>query len=63
MSTYKSRVVEEREELMAKLERLHSFINSAHFNGVLVAEQLRLKRQASVMEEYIGILRERIEAF
>ena len=64
MPEYQQRVIEEKAELDAKLEKLSAFIgDSNRFNGLDGDERFRLTRQESVMTEYSLILGERIEAF
>ena len=69
MQPHQQRVVDEKTELDAKLEKLKAFIGnsglnpSAIFEGLPPAERSRLVRQASIMEEYSDILRERIAQF
>ena len=69
MQPHQQRVVDEKAELDAKLEKLKVFIGnsgenpSAIFEGLPPAERSRLIRQASIMEEYSDVLRERIVNF
>lgn len=57
------RVLLEATELIERHEKLSMFINSDGFHGLDDAEQERMKRQASIMAEYIAVLGERIAAF
>lgn len=63
MQAHQIRVVEEKQELDSRLERLQLFVASTKFDNVPLSEQARLKRQLSVMKEYSQVLGERIEAF
>ena len=63
MEAFKERVVDEQTELDEKLKKLGQFIGGDVFNRLPEAEQERLVRQKSCMDEYSGILRERIAAF
>lgn len=63
MEPYQKRVVEERNELFDKLEKLNFFIDGEVFKTVDVQERNRLFRQAVAMVEYLDILDERITAF
>ena len=60
---HQQRVIDERSELDDKLERLHKFFMCATFEILDEEEKLRLKKQASIMREYLSILDERILAF
>ena len=61
--------MEERKGLLERLQRLVGYIggggetSGARFKDLDVLEQDRLKRQASVMRLYVGILSERIGAW
>ena len=61
MEDYQERVIDEKAELDAKLEKLQTFL--AKDMEIASDELDRLKRQAEVMAEYSKILGERIEAF
>jgi hypothetical protein len=63
MQAYQQRVIEEKQELDAKLEKLNQFIASPQFLVVEVDEQKRLQRQQTFMKAYSNVLSERIEAF
>lgn len=65
MKPFQKRVVEEKAELDAKLEKLNEFIKDpTNVKPVPDAEELkRLKNQASIMQTYSRILRDRIAAF
>lgn len=63
METYQQRVVEEKQELDGRRDRLTTFIASKSFDNLDPAEQERMSRQLTVMTEYSDILGERIAAF
>lgn len=63
MQPYQQRIVEEKEELDSKLEKLGDFCNTPIFQGLDSAEQSRLNRQFLIMELYAQVLGERIAAF
>jgi hypothetical protein len=64
LQPHQQRVVDEKSELDTKILALEKFIaGSPIFTGLPDAEKERLVRQASCMNEYSGILGERIEAF
>jgi hypothetical protein len=60
---YQQRVIEEKEELFVRLGKLEVFLTTLQFSELPEAEQERLKRQQAVMEQYLGILNERIDAW
>jgi hypothetical protein len=63
MSTFQERVITEKQELDAKIERLLVFIQSPKFGTLPEAEQKRLRRQEVLMELYSDVLSDRIVAF
>ena len=63
MQAYQQRVVDEEQELYAKLKALESFTLSAHFSDVAKSEQSRLCLQVHAMRMYDEILRQRIANF
>jgi len=63
MQPFQQRVVDEKTELDDKLQKLDAFGRTDFFQTLPPAEQGRLNRQHSVMEEYSRILGERIAAF
>ncbi len=63
MNLYQHRVVVEKRELDQKRAALAAFIGTDAWDGLPVAEQLRLQRQLDVMGHYSDILGERIDAF
>ncbi len=63
MKPHQERVVTEKQELDAKLEKLAAFIIGDIFPTLPDAEQSQLQRQRNAMEDYSEILGERITAF
>ena len=64
MLDYQKRVVEERDELVSKLDRLKTFINSNNdFKDLPQEEQSLLMQQRAAMEGYAQILTARISIF
>lgn len=63
MQPHQQRVIDEKTALDDKLSKLTLFIGGDIFFSLPNAEQDRLKRQSRVMDEYSGILAERIEVF
>lgn len=63
MQPHQQRVVDERAELHAKMERLSGFTLSDTFAGLDRAEQDRLRRQLGWMAGYRAVLDERTAAF
>jgi hypothetical protein len=63
MQPHQQRVVDEKKELDAKLEKLMAFIQGSIFQTLKSDEQERLTRQSKLMDQYSGVLAERIEAF
>jgi hypothetical protein len=63
MQPHQLRVVFEKTDLDEKLNKLKLFISGTVFSALEPAEQLRLVRQARIMEEYSSILEERIANF
>lgn len=63
MEAYQTRVVEEKQELDSRLEKLQLFVASTRFDGVPNSEQERMKRQLRIMKDYSQVLSERIDAF
>jgi len=55
--------MEESAELAARLQRLRDFTESTEWNTLSADEQERLSRQETIMNDYLGVLRERIAAF
>jgi hypothetical protein len=63
MNDFQNRVVIEKNELDARLEKLKQFLLGELFKSLPADEQSRLIRQSEVMTEYSGILDGRIAAF
>lgn len=63
MKEYQQRVIDEKKELDARLNRLESFIMSLAFDDVDDLERSRLVQQKHIMVQYSMILEERILAF
>lgn len=60
---WQKRVIEEKEILDSRLERLDNFIGKSLYCAASRSEQERLCRQASIMRDYSAVLGERIAAF
>jgi hypothetical protein len=56
-------VINEKDELDIKLEKLESFFSTATFKKLNKDDQRLLKMQAQIMREYSNILQERIDNF
>lgn len=63
MEPHQERVITERQELNEKRIKLVSFIESDAFALLNGAERDRLKRQATIMTDYVMVLSERMDAF
>lgn len=63
MKDFQKRVVEERDDLKGKMERLGKFLNSDIYAGLPEGERVRLRHQLQVMGMYHDILCERIRNF
>lgn len=63
MQEWQKRVVEERKELGAKIDRLREFMCTSTFDQLKEAERERLFSQRSAMVTYHAILERRIAAF
>lgn len=63
LKPYERRVVEEKEELDARREKLGIFKNTGVFAELPWQEQELLNTQAHIMTMYSAVLGERIEAF
>lgn len=63
LQPHQLRVVEERNELAAKLERLREFLDTPLFQRLPASERGRLTRQRIYMGAYLDVLDERIAAF
>jgi len=63
MKDYQIRVLEEKNELDARISRLENFVKSETFVTVVDSDKDRLTHQLSVMKSYSAILGERIARF
>lgn len=63
MQPHQQRVVDEKADLSAKLDKLESFQDTAIYSSLPAAEQSRLTRQLFIMKLYEQVLEERISAF
>lgn len=63
MLPHQQRVVLEADELEELLIKLKAFLMSELYSKLDAAEQSRLQEQSEHMARYLGVLRERIEAF
>jgi len=60
MSDFKTRLLEEKEQLDDKISKLFPFINSDKFTGIDKVQQDLLKLQLPTMRIYSEILQQRI---
>jgi len=63
LQPHQQRVVEERNELIDKIEKLHSFTKTETFNSLPDEEQSLLFKQEKEMKKYADILKQRIDVF
>lgn len=63
LQPHQQRVVTEKHELDEKIEKLSVFLKGDMYISLPGAEQARLNNQFRVMNDYSGILSERIAAF
>jgi hypothetical protein len=63
MQPHEERVVNEQKELSEKIVKLNAFIGGPIFKTLHGAEQSLLERQLVAMQQYSGILQQRIEMF
>jgi hypothetical protein len=63
MQPHQQRVVDEKQELDIKRDKLTEFLKGDLFRSLPEDEQVRLSKQLTVMGEYSGILAERIVHF
>jgi hypothetical protein len=63
MLPFQQRVVDEKRDLDEKFKKLMVFLRGPMFANVDPAEQERLTRQSKLMDEYSGVLAERISEF
>ncbi|UOD28768.1 DUF2829 domain-containing protein [Massilia violaceinigra] len=60
---HQQRVIDERGDLVGKLDKLTLFLETVQFSTLDMAEQSRLHLQCKAMAAYAGVLAERIVAF
>jgi hypothetical protein len=60
---YQQRVVDERDELADKVEKLSAFLGGDTYKRLADEEQTRLADQLAAMRQYVAVLNARIEAF
>lgn len=60
MKMYQRRLLDERNELKEKIEKLVKFINSSKFDELLNEQKDLLSDQVNVMKQYFEILDKRI---
>ena len=58
----RAKIVNERAELLDRLEKLDAFIHSEDFLCLPPVERERLLRQATYMGKYLNVLNERVAA-
>lgn len=63
MLDYQQRVVDEKEELDTRIQKLATFFETETFKNLDVAEMDRLGRQFTHIRGYSEVLTERIAAF
>ena len=63
MNSYQLRVKTEAYDLELKWIELGNYLRSSDSQYLSSAEKERMERQYDVMEQYLDILKERIEAF
>jgi len=63
MQPHQQRVITERDELAEKLTKLIAFIGGSVYNGLPQDERIRLNKQATIMQDYLDVLAERIKSF
>lgn len=63
MKEYQARVIEEKEALDKKRDKLIDFMGTADFDALPKDEQRRMQNQGDVMWQYSEILGERIANF
>lgn len=63
LQPHEQRVVEERNDLIEKVTKLHAFFKTEMFNSLKKKDQDLLDEQSRVMMNYADILLKRIERF
>lgn len=60
---YQQRVIDERNSLVEKVEKLRQFIDGVIWGKIHIDEQQRLLKQYTYMSQYLIILEDRIANF
>jgi hypothetical protein len=63
MEDFQKRVVEEKDALVEKMNKLDPFLSTPTYANLPPDEQSRLSRQYLIMQLYAQVLEERISAF
>ena len=63
MEAYQQRVAEERNQLIARRDKLNTFLSDDVFKTLDDSEQKRMIVQCGLMNAYVDILDQRIAAF
>ena len=63
MEDYQKRVVEEKEELASKIEKLRSFLGCTASAQIEPKGLDLLRRQLAIMDDYANVLTQRIDLF
>lgn len=63
MDAYQERVITELEELSAKIVALGKFIGGKIYRGLSEYEQNLLQQQLRHMQDYEGVLKQRVAGF
>lgn len=63
MEPHQLRVIEERDELQERADKLTAFIGTGLFMKVEKEERARLREQSTVINVYLSILNDRIDNF
>lgn len=62
MTDHEKRILDEEDDLSAKLDRLRKFLGSATFKALSCDDQGLLRSQSLAMVQYLECLRQRIGA-
>lgn len=60
MGTFKERLIDEKQQLDEKIQKLGTFIKGEHFSGIEKVQQSLLKTQHAIMVSYSDVLSERL---
>ena len=63
MMEYQQRVMDEKNQLAERLGKLNDFMLGTVFLSLTNDEKNRLNRQGKIMQLYLDVLEERVEAF